>query len=49
MLQMNKKVIYSFRDDLLKEDFDIKSKIDENRIDYVQKPLISCKYFPRNE
>ena len=26
-----RKVIYSFRNDLLKPDFDIKSKIDENR------------------
>ena len=31
-----RKVIYSFRNDLLKPDFDIKSKIDENRIEYVQ-------------
>ncbi len=31
-----RKVIYSFRNDLLKPDFDIKSKIDENRVEYVQ-------------
>ncbi len=31
-----RKVIYSFRNDLLKPDFDITSKLDENRIEYVQ-------------
>jgi preprotein translocase subunit SecA len=31
-----RKVIYSFRNDLLKPDFDIESKINENRIEYVQ-------------
>lgn len=31
-----RKVIYAFRDDLLKEDFDISSKIDEARLYYVQ-------------
>ena len=40
-----RKVIYSFRDDLLKEDFDIKSKIDENRIDYVQNLLSHANIF----
>lgn len=40
-----RKVIYSFRDDLLKEDFDIGSKIDENRIDYVQNLLSHANIF----
>ena len=34
-----RKVIYSFRNDLLKEDYDISSKIDENRVEYVQNLL----------
>jgi len=34
-----RKVIYNFRDDLLKEDFDITAKIDENRVEYVQNLL----------
>ncbi|MCG3715274.1 SEC-C domain-containing protein, partial [Aliarcobacter butzleri] len=34
-----RKVIYSFRNDLLKPDYDIASKIDENRIEYVQNLL----------
>lgn len=34
-----RKVIYSFRNDLLKTDFNIQSKIDENRIEYVQNLL----------
>ncbi|MGH2307100.1 preprotein translocase subunit SecA [Aliarcobacter sp. ERUVET-8] len=34
-----RKVIYSFRNDLLKEDYDISSKIDENRVEYVQNIL----------
>lgn len=34
-----RKVIYSFRNDLLRPDYDISSKIDENRIDYVQNVL----------
>ena len=33
-----RKVIYSFRNDLLK-DYDISSKIDENRVEYVQNLL----------
>ena len=36
-----RKVIYSFRNDLLKEDYDIASKIDENRVEYVQNLLAS--------
>lgn len=34
-----RKVIYSFRNDLLKPDYDIASKIDENRIEYIQNLL----------
>ena len=34
-----RKVIYSFRNDLLKPDFTIQSKLDENRIEYVQNLL----------
>lgn len=34
-----RKVIYAFRNDLLKEDYDIASKIDENRVEYVQNLL----------
>ena len=34
-----RKVIYAFRNDLLKEDYDITSKIDENRVEYVQNLL----------
>lgn len=34
-----RKVIYSFRNDLLKPDFDIESKIDENRLEYVENLL----------
>ena len=34
-----RKVIYSFRNDLLKPDFDIDSKLDENRLEYVQNLL----------
>lgn len=34
-----RKVIYNFRNDLLSEDFDIGSKIDENRIEYIQNLL----------
>ncbi|MEM5557501.1 preprotein translocase subunit SecA [Aliarcobacter cryaerophilus] len=34
-----RKVIYSFRNDLLKENYDISSKIDENRVEYVQNLL----------
>ncbi len=31
-----RKVIYNFRNDLLKPDFDITSKLDENRVEYVE-------------
>ena len=34
-----RKVIYSFRNDLLKPDFDIASKLDENMLEYVQNLL----------
>jgi preprotein translocase subunit SecA len=34
-----RKVIYSFRNDLLKTDFDIDSKLEENRFEYVQNLL----------
>ena len=34
-----RKVIYSFRNNLLKPDFDITSKLDENRVEYVQELL----------
>ncbi len=34
-----RKVIYSFRNDLLKPDFDIESKLTENRLEYVQNLL----------
>ncbi|PRM97350.1 preprotein translocase subunit SecA [Aliarcobacter cryaerophilus] len=34
-----RKVIYAFRNDLLREDYDIASKIDENRVEYVQNLL----------
>ncbi|MDD2887599.1 MAG: preprotein translocase subunit SecA [Aliarcobacter sp.] len=37
-----RKVIYSFRNDLLKPDFDIDSKLDENRLEYVQNLLSSA-------
>lgn len=37
-----RKVIYSFRNDLLKPDFDIDSKLDENRLEYVQNLLLNA-------
>ena len=37
-----RKVIYSFRNDLLKPDFDIDSKLDENRLEYVQTLLANA-------
>ena len=37
-----RKVIYSFRNDLLKPDFDIDSKLDENRLEYVQNLLYNA-------
>lgn len=40
-----RKVIYAFRNDLLKEDYDISSKIDENRVDYVQNLLAEVNIF----
>src|SRR5574344_2042337 len=40
-----RKVIYSFRNDLLKEDYNIGSKIDENRVDYVQNLLSHANIF----
>jgi preprotein translocase subunit SecA len=41
-----RKVIYSFRNDLLKPDFDIDSKIDENRLEYVQNLLSDAHIIP---
>ena len=40
-----RKVIYAFRNDLLKEDYNIGSKIDENRVDYVQNLLSHANIF----
>ncbi len=40
-----RKVIYAFRNDLLNPEFDIASKIDENRIEYVNNLLINCEMF----
>jgi len=37
-----RKVIYSFRNDLLKPDFNIDSKLEENRLEYVQNLLSSA-------
>ena len=37
-----RKVIYSFRNDLLKPDFDIGSKLEENRREYVQNLLLNA-------
>ena len=37
-----RKVIYSFRNDLLKPDFDISSKLEENRREYVQNLLLNA-------
>jgi len=41
-----RKVIYSFRNDLLKPDFDIDSKLDENRLEYVQNLLSDAHIIP---
>ncbi|MBD3829871.1 MAG: preprotein translocase subunit SecA, partial [Arcobacter sp.] len=41
-----RKVIYSFRNDLLKPDFDIDSKLDENRLEYVQNLLSDANIIP---
>ncbi len=35
-----RKVIYAFRNDLLNPDYDIDSKLDENRLEYIQNLLI---------
>lgn len=40
-----RKVIYAFRNDLLNPEFDIASKIDENRVEYVANLLASCEIF----
>ncbi|RXJ60221.1 preprotein translocase subunit SecA [Candidatus Marinarcus aquaticus] len=40
-----RKVIYAFRNDLLNPEFDIASKIDENRLEYVANLLASCEIF----
>jgi len=37
-----RKVIYAFRNDLLKEDYDIASKIEENKEEYVQNFLLEA-------
>lgn len=37
-----RKVIYSFRNDLLKPDFNIDSKLEENRLEYIQNLLSSA-------
>ncbi|MGM0518726.1 MAG: preprotein translocase subunit SecA [Campylobacterota bacterium] len=38
-----RKVIYSFRNNLLKPDFDITSKLDENRVEYVEDLLTQAE------
>lgn len=40
-----RKVIYAFRNDLLNPEFDISSKIDENRVEYVNNLLLNCEIF----
>lgn len=40
-----RKVIYAFRNDLLNPEFDITSKIEENRVEYVNNLLINCEMF----
>jgi len=40
-----RKVIYAFRNDLLNPEFDIASKIEENRVEYVNNLLINCEMF----
>lgn len=40
-----RKVIYAFRNDLLNPSFEIASKIDENRVEYVQSLLATCEIF----
>ena len=41
-----RKVIYSFRNDLLKPDYDIDAKLDENRLEYVQNLLSNANIIP---
>lgn len=41
-----RKVIYSFRNDLLKPDYDISSKINENRVEYVDNLLNEAHIHP---
>ena len=41
-----RKVIYSFRNDLLKPDYDIDSKLDENRLEYIQNLLSEAHIIP---
>ncbi|MEZ4693452.1 MAG: preprotein translocase subunit SecA [Aliarcobacter sp.] len=41
-----RKVIYSFRNDLLRPDYDIDSKLDENRIEYIQNLLSEAHIIP---
>ncbi|MGE4382417.1 MAG: preprotein translocase subunit SecA [Arcobacter sp.] len=41
-----RKVIYTFRNDLLRPDFDIDSKLDENRLEYVQNLLSDANIIP---
>ena len=38
-----RKVIYTFRNDLLNPDYNIKSKLDENRLEYVQELLANAE------
>ncbi|MCP4969522.1 MAG: preprotein translocase subunit SecA [Arcobacter sp.] len=38
-----RKVIYSFRNDLLNPEYDIMSKLDENRLEYIEELLINAE------
>ncbi len=38
-----RKVIYAFRNDLLNPDYDIMSKLDENRLEYIQNLLMNAE------
>ena len=40
-----RKVIYNFRNQLLDENFDIDSKIRENRLEYIDHLLVECEIF----
>jgi len=40
-----RKVIYNFRNQLLNENFDIDSKIRENRLEYIDHLLVECEIF----